>query len=68
MRREKLKIRSLTDSITISRQDKGYLNETLATLKRTRQKTSKSELLALGMVLLKKKSTKEIEQLLYEST
>ena len=49
---------------TASKSDLEYLDRTTAQLKRTRQRTNKSELIALAVALLRQKSTAEIERLL----
>jgi hypothetical protein len=56
--------RLLTTTITISKPDQEYLNRTAAALKRSHPKTNRSELIALGVALLRQKSTQEIEKLL----
>ena len=69
MKKEKLQKRNLKDHITISQRDKDYLYTTVATLKkRSRGKTTKSELVALGLILLRRHPTDEIETLLQETT
>ena len=64
MKKEPLGTRNIAATFTISKGDQEYLDTTVATLKRTRQKTNKSELVALGLTLLQQKSNKEIEKLL----
>jgi hypothetical protein len=49
---------------TASKSDLEYLDRTMAALKRTRQRTNKSELIALAVALLRQKSTIEIERML----
>jgi hypothetical protein len=56
--------RRLTTTITISVSDQEYLNRTVATLKRGLPKTNRSELVALGLALLRQNSLHEIEKLL----
>ncbi len=69
MKKEKLQKRNLRDHITISQRDKDYLYTTVATLKkRSRSKTTKSELVSLGLILLRRHPIDEIETLLQETT
>ena len=55
--------KNLALTIRISKSDQEYLDRTVATLKRTRRKTNKSELVALGLALLRAKSSKEVVRL-----
>jgi hypothetical protein len=59
--------RLLTTTITISKHDQEYLNRTVAALKRTHAKTNRSELIALGVALLRQKTSQEIARLLGDS-
>ena len=59
--------RRLYFTVTTSKRDQAYLDSAVATLKHTRQKTNKSELVALALTLLRQKSTKEVERLLRAS-
>jgi hypothetical protein len=49
---------------TASKSDLEYLDQTTAQLKRTRQRTNKSELIALAVAMLRQKSAPEIERML----
>lgn len=51
-------------TITGLKRDQEYLDTQVARIKRTRRKTNKSELVALGIDLLRQKSARQIEQLL----
>jgi hypothetical protein len=56
--------RLLTTTITISKQDQAYLNRMVAALKQSHPKANRSELIALGVALLRQKTPQEIEDLL----
>ncbi len=53
-------------TVTSSSRDQKYLDTMVAALKRARPKTNKSELMALGIALLQRKSVTEIEALLQD--
>jgi hypothetical protein len=56
--------RLLTTTITISKQDQAYLNRMVAALKQSHPKANRSEVIALGLALLRQKSPQEIDHLL----
>ena len=65
MKKTKLEKRTIKMTPTFSKQDRAFLLNAVATLENTySKKTNHSELIALGLSLLKQKSLKDIAKLL----
>ena len=58
--------RTTSKLVTMSQQDRAYLAATVATLKHSRPNTNDSKLVAVGIALLRQKSTRELEKFLHK--